>query len=450
MDPKILKLSNGITLIIDHMPQIESVSLRVLCKAGSRYETPDNAGIAHCIEHMNFKGTIRRSAKQIAEEFDMIGGYLNAYTGRERTVYYAKVLKDDLPLAADVLSDIMYNSVYDPDELKKEKNVILQEIAEAHDNPDDALFDMMQESLYPNSSMGKPIAGSKESVLSLTKQKIVAFLDSFYQSNNTIIGISGNFTETQLLDLIESKLANNTAPASERSVINMSDEQTKDEAKRKDRRDGMDTNFKRETDKPTYHGGDTREVREIEQAHLILAFDGASYRAEDYYIQQVAALIAGGGMSSRLFQEIREKRGLAYSIGAFCSSYTDCGIWGVSAVTGNQDLNELITVTIEQLLELTIKIDEDELRRAKVQIKSGVLMAQESSSSRAERIISNYAIFDRFLSLDEIMEYIDAIDIAMVAQKIGQIIKGSRISVAGLGNIKSMMDYDVIANKLRG
>lgn len=437
MDPKILKLSNGITLITDYMSQVESVSLRVLCKVGSRYEEEHNAGISHCIEHMIFKGTSRRNARKIAEEFDMIGGYLNAYTGRERTVYYAKVLKEDLSSAADVLADIIYNSIFEKEELKKEQNVILQEIAESHDSPDDAIFDMLQGILYPNSTMGKPIAGSKESVLSINQDKIFSFLQNFYQPHNIIIGISGNFSDQVLKDLIEDKFNNpsfispDSALASNKTSLSQEIEEFKQE-------------------EPRYQGGDIREIRDIEQAHFIMSFQGAPYKSKDYYVQQIAAIIAGGGMSSRLFQEIREKRGLAYSIGAYCSSYTDCGTWGINAVTGKAELNELINVTIDQLLELTVKINEEELQRAKAQIKSSILMAQESSSSRAERMISNYAIFNRFISLNEIMDNINAIDSYQITNTIKNIIQGSKVSIAGLGNIKTMPDYDLIANKLYG
>ncbi len=448
MNPKAFTLSNGIQVITDHMSQIESISLRVLYKAGSRHETEDNAGIAHCIEHMNFKGTTRYSAKQIAEELDMVGGYLNAYTGRERTVYYAKILKNDLPVATDIISDILYNSIYDEEELKKEKNVILQEIAEAHDNPDDAVFDLMQEITYSSDTIGKPIAGNKESVLSINSNKIKEFLNDFYQPNNMIIGISGNFDENKILDVLEtkfgqhcSKIHGQTKIVNRINVLEQNSENTELELKQKSAITNSST--------PKYHGGNINEIRDIEQAHVILAFAGASYKAEDYYLQQIAALIAGGGMSSRLFQEIREKRGLAYSIGAFCSSYTDCGIWGVHGITGQKELNELIEVTIDQLLELSVNIEEEELSRAKAQIKSGILMAQESSSSRSERIISNYAIFNKFISLDEIMRNIDNITRQEVANKIKEIIQTSDVSFIGLGNVQSILSYDKVISKLK-
>ena len=420
------KLPNGLQVLMDYMPQIESASIRILFNVGSKDEDCEIAknGISHLIEHMNFKGTIKRSAKEIAEEFDMIGGYLNAYTSKERTVYYAKVLKNDLTTAIDILSDILINSIHEQKELDREKNVIKQEISDAKDDPEDVLFEALWNRAFSNHQLGKPIAGTHESVDNTSRDDLIKYLDHFYNPKNTIIAISGNFDETEVLQNIEEKF---TVWKNKCEDVTHNDK------------------------KPEYIGGDIRVNKEIEQAHIALCFNGVSYCDSDYYLYQVAALVAGGSMSSRLFQEVREKLGLAYNISAFCASYKNCGLWGVYASTDPDSVNQLIEITIKTLYQISRDASEKEVISAKAQIKSSLLMSQESSSSRASKLVNNYSSFGRVISNEEIITKIDAIDHLMVRQCISKLllsINEDTLTFATAGNIEHVMPYEQIVKQI--
>lgn len=412
------KLPNGLTILFDKMPQVESVSIRILFKVGSRDEKDSIDGISHILEHMFFKGTEVRAAKDIAEEFDMIGGYLNAYTGKERTVYYAKVLKNDLETAVDVLSDIVINSTYDKDELVKELNVICQEISDAEDNPEDVLFEALFKKAFANHQIGKPIAGTHESVNSCTRDDLVKYFSKYCSPNNAFLSISGNFHDDNALQLLSDKFGqweNKSA--------------------------GIDPYTL-----PEYVGGDIRIKKPIEQAHISLSFNGVSVMDNDYYTHQIAAIIAGGSMSSRLFQEVREKRGLAYSISAFSTNYTDCGLWGMYASTEPKSLNELVNVSIDELKKMTNDISEKELQTAKAQIKASLLMSMESSGSRAEKLVNNISTFGRVISNEEVVNRIEAITINDVQNCIKSILNGV-CTVSAVGQIDSLQSYDKIVSK---
>lgn len=412
------KLSNGLTILFDKMPQVESVSIRILFKVGSRDEKDSIDGISHILEHMFFKGTEKRSAKDIAEEFDMIGGYLNAYTGKERTVYYAKVLKDDLITAVNVLSDIVINSTYDKDELAKELNVICQEISDAEDNPEDVLFEALFKKAFASHQIGKPIAGTHESVLSCTRDDLVKYFSKYCSPTNAFLSISGNFDDNEALKLL-----------------------TQEFSQWENKSSGIDPYTL-----PEYVGGDIRIKKPIEQAHISISFNGVSVMDNNYYVHQIAAIIAGGSMSSRLFQEVREKRGLAYSISAFSTNYTDCGLWGMYASTEPKSLNELVNVSIEELRKMTNDINEKELQTAKAQIKASLLMSMESSGSRAEKLVNNISTFGRVISNEEIVNIIEAITISDVQNCIKSLLS-SICTVSAVGQIDSLQPYEEILRK---
>ncbi len=419
------RLVNGLQILTDYMPQIESVSIRILFKVGSKDEGKAKDGISHLVEHMNFKGTVKRTAKDIAEEFDMIGGYLNAYTSKERTVYYAKVLKEDIETAIEVLSDILINSVYDIEELEKEKKVIEQEILDAQDDPEDVLFEAMWQKAFPTHQIGKPITGTCATIAETSRNDIIDYTQLFYNPHNAIIAISGNFNESELLDIIRDKFGKweNLAVAGNDMYDNAI---------------------------PRYVGGDVRITREIEQVHIALGFNGISYHHDDYYLYQVAALVAGGSMSSRLFQEVREKLGLAYNISAFCSSYGDCGIWCINASTGPDSVDQLIDTIIKELHVMSHDISEREVMSAKAQIKSSLLMSQETSSNRAEKLVNNYATFGKVISNDEIVAKIEAINHLMVCQCVTDLLQSThQCIVAAVGNIKQMQSYEEIVAKIK-
>ncbi|CAL7960921.1 Uncharacterized zinc protease RF_0338 [Alphaproteobacteria bacterium] len=431
-----IKLNNGMQLIVDCIPHIESVSTKVLFKVGSRNEDHATEGISHCIEHMNFKGTTSRSTQQIAEEIDLVGGHINAYTSRERTIYYTKVLKDDFQLSVDILADITQNSIYDEEELRREKNVILQEIAESLDDPEDLVFDILQQQAFPGHQIGKPIAGTAESVMRIECNSILQYVNKYYTSNNTIIAVSGNVEQRKVIELVDRYFAKKSQKTIPQQNLNQSEQSN---------------NTNNTIFEPKYGGGDVRVAKDIELIHVALAFNGISYYDENYYAQQVASIIIGGGMSSRLFQEIREKRGLAYNISSFLLIHKDCGLSGVYAATAPNTINELISVIIEQLHALTHSVKSEEVQRAKAQIKSSLLMEQESSTSRAEKIVVDYAIFGRFIDINEIIQKIDAIDEYVVQCRIKSMLDNAKVhnpTLSAVGNIKTMCSYDKVLCKL--
>jgi predicted Zn-dependent peptidase len=413
------KLANGIFIGTDHMPQVETVAISILVKTGSRYETVTNNGISHFLEHMAFKGTEQRSAKDIAEEFDQIGGYLNAYTSREKTVYHAKVLKDDVEIAVDILTDILQNSVFSNEEIERERGVILQEIAQTKDTPDDIIFDYFQETAFANQAIGRSILGTEELVQQFTRENFLDYVNKHYSYDNIIISAAGNINHNHFNTLLENKCTK-FASQSNKTM-----------------------------EKSNYTGGELRIQKDLEQAHIILGFNGCSYLHPEYYAQQVLSLIIGGGMSSRLFQEVREKRGLAYGISAFTSNYEDCGIFGIYSSTTEDKVNELLEVTIQELHKAAYKIDENELQRAKAQIKASLLMAQESSISRAEKLAGNYAAFGRYLSIEEILKNIDLIDTKQVSSLMNSLLKNNfNPTLVSIGKIDTLYSYGEVQTKL--
>jgi len=412
-------LANGLTVLFDKMPQIESVSIRILFKTGNRNEKDSIQGISHILEHMLFKGTKKRSAKDIAFEFDSIGGYLNAFTCKERTVYHAKCLKNDLAVAVDILSDILIESVYDQDELTREQKVICQEISDADDNPEDVLFDALFKQAFPHDQIGNPIAGTHKSVLSCSRDDLIKYYSKYYFPGNTFLSISGNIDETKALELINDKFS---------SWSNGSSDIVPDTL-------------------PEYVGGEVRINKPIEQAHIALIFNGVSVLDKDYYAHQIAAIIAGGSMSSRLFQEVREKRGLAYSISAFSTNYSDCGIWGIYGSTDPHSLNELINVSIDELKKMTWDINETEVKIAKAQVKASLLMSMENSGSRAEKLVSNLSIFGRVIPNEEIVAKIEKITVEDIQNCIRSLIS-SKCTLSAVGQIDQLQSYDVIISRL--
>jgi predicted Zn-dependent peptidase len=413
------KLENGMLIASDRMDSIETVSVSVLVKTGSRYEDEKNNGISHFLEHMAFKGTATRNAKQIAEEFDKIGGHFNAYTSREKTVYYAKVLKNDLETAVDILSDILQNSTYDQAELDRERGVILEEMKMVADTPDEQVFEHFQECAYPNQPFGRSILGTVDIIKSVTRDDIVKYVNDHYRFNNIIIAGAGNLQQESFEQLIESKFSNFAGQYTT----------TKEAAK--------------------YQGGDVRIEKDLEQVQFVLGFDGVPYQDKDYYNQQILSIVAGGGMSSRLFQEVREKRGLCYTISAFGSSYTDCGMFSIYAGTSDTTANELIDVTAAELLKLTSDIHEDEILRAKAQLRAGLLMSQESSVARAEKLAGNHSVYGRYVPVSEIIEKIEKVDVASVQNFASKIFsKDMRPTVASMGKISKLYSYEEIVKKL--
>ena len=296
MTARVSRLENGLRIATDTVQTVDTVSLGIWVDVGTRHEPAAINGAAHFLEHMAFKGTERRSARDIAEEIEAVGGHLNAYTSRESTAYYAKVLKEDVPLALDILADILQNSTFDPEELERERTVILQEIGQANDTPDDIIFDHFQECAYPEQAMGRPVLGRPEIIRELGRDAVVGYLRDHYGARRMVLAAAGNLEHERLVDLADTLLSG--LPA-ERSVS---------------------------TEPARYTGGERREDRDLEQLHLVLGFPGVMLGDADYYAASVLSTAFGGGMSSRLFQEIREKRGLCYSVYAADHAFADVPI----------------------------------------------------------------------------------------------------------------------------
>ena len=410
---------NGLVVATDKAEDFESVTLSILVKSGSRNENEQNNGISHFLEHMAFKGTLKRTAKDIAEEFDMIGGYFNAYTSRTSTVYYAKVLKNDLEKALDIITDILLNSTFAKEELEKERQVIFQELCMTKDTPDDIVFDYFQETAFKNQPLGRSILGTEEFIKNLKREELLSYFKNQYSNKNTIISAAGNFDSGQFNDLISNRFSN-----------------------------FQNTNVKK-YEKGIYTGGELHVKKDLEQAQFLLGFEGVSYLDKDFYDAQILSIILGGGMSSRLFQEIREKRGLVYNISSYSTSYSDCGIFGVYSALDPVNINILIDLIVSELFNITDKINEKEIMRAKAQIKSSLLMSMESTTARAKKLCNNFAMFGRYISNKEVLEKINNVNFQSLQKVAKKIISNNNITITTLGNVANIYSYNKIVDKLK-
>jgi predicted Zn-dependent peptidase len=377
-------LPNGFRIVTEDMPGLKSASIGVWVTAGGRHERPEQNGIAHFLEHMAFKGTGTRSALQIAEAIEDVGGFINAYTSREMTAYFARVLQDDVSLALEVISDIVLNPVFDSKEIEVERHVILQEIGQALDTPDDVIFDWLQEASYPGQAFGRTILGPSERVSSFGRDDLTRFVAQHYGPDQMILSAAGGVDHDRIV-------------AEARAIFG-----------------GLKPVGAAPVQPADFRGGERREVKNLEQVHFALAFEAPGYRAPDVYTAQVYAMALGGGMSSRLFQKIREERGLCYSIFAQSAAYEDTGQITLYAGTSEEEIGELTRLTLEELKRSAEDMTEVEVARARAQLKAGLLMGLESPSSRAERAARLLAIWGRVPDLDESVARIDAVSLADV------------------------------------
>lgn len=411
MTTRLTTLPNGFRIVTEHMPGLKSASAGVWVMAGGRHETAPQNGIAHFLEHMAFKGTARRTSLQIAEAIEDVGGYINAYTSREMTAYYARVLQADVGLALDVIGDIVLNPAFDPREIEVERGVILQEIGQALDTPDDIVFDWLQEVSYPDQPFGRTILGPEERVSAFSRADLQGFVATHYGPGQMILSAAGAVDHDQIVaQAIDIFGAMASKPA---------------------------TTFQ----KAEFRGLERREVKKLEQVHFAMAFDAPSYRHADVHAAQIYAMVMGGGMSSRLFQKIREERGLCYSIFAQSGAYEDAGQITLYAGTSAEDIKSLTQLTVDELKRAADDMSEAEVARARAQIKAGMLMGLESPSSRAERIARLLAIYDRVPDIDESVSKIDAVTTADVKRYAGELI-GADAALALYGPVKSAPSLD--------
>jgi predicted Zn-dependent peptidase len=408
-------LPNGLRVVTETMPHLATAAAGVWVGAGARNETAANNGVAHMLEHMAFKGTERRNALAIAEEIEAGGGHLNAYTSREQTAYYARTLREDVPLALDIIGDILQHSVFAPDELERERGVILQEIGQARDTPDDIVFDYLQEVAYPQQSLGRSILGSEANVSGMSREELAGFMRANYHAPNMVLTAAGAVDHDRVVAQAAS-LFGNLSQA---------------------RAGGGEA--------AAWRGGDVREERELDQAHLALGFHGVPFGDPDFYAMQVYSAVLGGGMSSRLFQEVREKRGLAYSVFSFATSYRDSGMFSVYAGAGGDDLPQLLPVIAEQMQACADKVTAAEVARARAQFKAGLLMSLESPPSRVEQFGRQMLIYGRVLETDEIIASVDAVDEAAVRRAAKRVLAGGQPAVAAVGPVAALAPHDKIA-----
>ena len=404
MSTQTTRLANGLRVVSHHMAHLETVSLGVWVAAGARHEQASEHGISHLLEHMAFKGTERRSATDIAEEIEAVGGELNAATSLETTAYFARILKGDVAIALDILADILQIPRYAEDELEREREVILQEIAATRDSPDEIAYELLQDAAFPNQAIGRPILGTTQSVTRFRATDLRAFLAANYGASRMVLSAAGSVDHDELVRHAEAQFGRLNG--------------------------GVGGRF----EPARYIGGTRASAKPFEQSHLVMAFAGPSYRARDFYTAQVFSGLFGGGMSSRLFQEVRERRGLCYAIYSSCWALADTGLFGIHAATGPEMMSKLIEVVGDELVgAAAAKPADAELARAKAQLKAGLLMGLESSSARAEQMARQLLLFDRLMEPPELIERIDAVTADAVRELAANLVGASHPSVAVVG-----------------
>lgn len=420
MGVEVSRLSNGLIVATETLPHIESVALGVWVKSGARNERDDEHGLAHLLEHMAFKGTERRSAWKIASEIEDVGGEINAATSVETTSFYARVLSDDVPLAMDILADILTESKFDAHELEREQHVILQEIGAAHDTPDDIVFDRFTETAFRHQTIGRSILGTPETVKSFTSKQLHDFMERQYGADRMVVVAAGDVQHDAFVREVEKRMGSFRAKA-ESALPNYAH----------------------------YVGGDFREDRDLMDAQIVLGFEGRAYHVRDFYASQVLSMILGGGMSSRLFQEVREKRGLCYSIYAFHWGFSDTGIFGVHAATGQSDIGELVPVIVSELQKAGEMIQQEELDRARAQYRAGLVMSAESAASRASQIARQLLLFGRPITKDELVERLSNLTTERLTDLSGRLFS-TKPTLAAVGPVGHLPAYEAIRDALPG
>jgi predicted Zn-dependent peptidase len=418
MSVEVTRLPTGLVVVTDAMPHLETASLGVWVGSGSRDERPDEHGISHLLEHMAFKGTSRRSARQIAEEIEAVGGDLNAATSIEMTAYYARVLRADVPLALDVLSDILANPAFDPEELRREQNVIVQEIGASEDTPDDLVWDKLQETAFTGQPIGRSILGTPTTVRSFDRTRIAAYLTRNYRAPDMVIAAAGAIDHKAVVNEVERRFASFAGPAGPAP------------------------------EPASFIGGSRIEARDLEQVHIALAMHGLRQRDPSLFSLQVFTNVLGGGMSSRLFQEVREQRGLCYAISSFHMAFSDTGMFGLYAGTDAADVAELMRVVVDEINGAAETITEAEVARAKAQMKAGLLMALESSSARAEQLARQMLNWGRPIPLDELVGKIEAVTVESARAAGRALIARGRPAIAALGPGAGLESAATIADSL--
>ncbi len=411
-------LPSGLRVITDTVREVDSVAVGVWADVGTRHENLTHNGVAHMVEHMMFNGTPNRTSQQIVEEIESVGGQMNAYTGREVTAYYVHLLKEDLPRAMDVLSDIVQNPVFPDKELEKERGVIIQEIGMTNDTPDDIVFDYYQETAYPGQALGAPILGRAEIIQNMKKETLFDYVKRFYTPEKLVISAAGNVSHEEMVQRAGDLFG------------------------------GLPEDSHQGYEAAQYKGGESRREKDLEQAHIVLGFRGVKRADPDYYTAVMLATVMGGGMSSRLFQEVREKRGLVYSVYGSHSAYHDDGQFEIYAGTGPEKLPEIIPVLCDEVIKIMQEpVGTEELERAKAQIRASLLMSRESMMSRSNRQAKYLMSFGATPDTHKLVEQIDAVTPARI-QALSQRIFTGAPTLSALGPLKKLSSFDTITKKL--
>ena len=419
MTTRISRLENGLTVATHTMPHLETAAIGVYVATGARHESVSEHGISHLLEHMAFKGTQRRSARDIVEEIEQVGGDLNASTSLEQTAYYARVLKADVPVAIDILSDILQNSVFDEAELAREKDVIVQEIASTQDNPEELAYDLVQDAAFAGQAVGRPIAGTPDSVKAVGADTLRGFLARRYVGGSIVLSAAGAVDHDDICRHARDKFSALSATESGAG-----------EAAR-------------------FVGGVRGLGRAFEQAHVVIGLSSPSYRDDGYLTVQILSGLLGGGMSSRLFQEVREKRGLCYSIYSSAWGISDGGLFAVYAATGRETVDPLIEVVSDELKRLAGEAPSSrEVERAKAQLKAGLLMGLESAAVRAEQMARHLQAHGRLIPTQEIIDKVDAVSAEGIRALAESMLAGGPPAVAVVGAGRKSLAHARRANEL--
>ena len=410
---KLTKLNNGLTAISDNIDTVETVSLGIFVNVGSVNEDDNQKGVSHFLEHMVFKGTTTRSALQISNEIESVGGLMNAFTGHEMTGYHVKLLKEYLPLAVDIISDMLQNPTFDSIEFDRERKVIIQEIKMVNDSPDDYVSDLFQSTCFTNEKLGSPILGFEEGILSYTPEDIKNYMDNNYSIDKMVIVASGNVKHDELVEL------------SNKFIVKLNSISTKPVEKQK------------------YTGGYLYKTKDLEQTHVMIGYEGCSYNDENKYKLKILSAILGSGASSRLFQEVREKRGLVYTIYSTTSSFKDTGIFSVYAACEPSKTKEVIGVVKDELIKIQNNLTIEEVQKAKMQLKASILMGLENNSNRMERIASQYLLEGKITEINDSINNIMRVDIDDIKEIAKNIICNNKYTLTILGKPVGSNFYEV-------
>ena len=414
---KVTTLDSGLRIVTQSMPGLETVAMGIWNSVGGRDELASVNGVAHFLEHMAFKGTTTRTSKQIAEAIENVGGDINAYTSTETTAYHVRLIAEDLPVGIDILTDILQNSTFAKEELEVERGVILQEIGRTLDSPDSKLFDQFQETAFPNQPIGRSLLGPKDIIKNISRNEIKDFMTSNYNPKKMVVSAAGKIDHDEFVDRISKACFNLPEGTTDNRVV------------------------------ANYIGGEYREEKDLEQIHLITCFKGIDLHHEDYYSLLVYNSLLGEGMSSKLFQEIREKRGLVYSISSFAFPFTDTGLFGIYAGTGEKQIEELIPVLCEEMKNSPNSISEKEINKGKAQLKAGLLMSRERADNRCRTAANQLLCFNRVIEPKEITKKINNVTKETV-QRIATNILKTPLTIASIGPIKKLEFLDKIHNRL--